>query len=105
MDDSDEQFERGWRYLARAYDEGHPVEGEVIERYVGGLVVTVEGARGLLPASQIVELRHPEPDLTLEARLDTMRGRRLSLWVLQMNRRRSRVTLSETLALEVRRDR
>jgi ribosomal protein S1 len=98
LDEPDEVVEQGWRYLARAYDEGHPVEGEVVDSYIGGLIVMVEGVRGRVPAQHIVELRRPQPDQTLEARLAAMRGRRLSLWVLDLYRPRNRVTLSETLA-------
>ena len=49
--------ERGWRNLQKRFEEGQTVEGEVVEHNKGGLIVNVEGVRGFVPLSQIVDLR------------------------------------------------
>jgi small subunit ribosomal protein S1 len=97
--------ERGWRNLQKRYEDGQTVEGEVVEHNKGGLVVNVEGVRGFVPLSQIADLRRGSADESVEARLEAMRGRSLLLKVIEMNRRRNRLILSERAALQERRAR
>jgi small subunit ribosomal protein S1 len=97
--------ERGWRNLQRRFEEGQTVEGDVVEHNKGGLVVNVEGVRGFVPLSQIADLRRGGPDESVEARLEAMKGRTLLLKVIEMNRRRNRLILSERAALQERRAR
>ena len=97
--------ERGWRNLQKQFEEGVSVEGEVVDINKGGLVVSVEGVRGFVPLSQIADLRRGGPDEPVEARLEAMKGRRLLLKVIEMNRRRNRLILSERAALQERRAR
>jgi len=97
--------ERGWRNLQRRFEEGQTVEGDVVEHNKGGLVVNVEGVRGFVPLSQIADLRRGGPDESVESRLEAMKGRTLLLKVIEMNRRRNRLILSERAALQERRAR
>lgn len=97
--------ERGWRNLQKRFDEGQTVEGEVVEHNKGGLVVNVEGVRGFVPLSQIADLRRGSAEESVEARLEAMKGRTLLLKVIEMNRRRNRLILSERAALQERRAR
>jgi small subunit ribosomal protein S1 len=97
--------ERGWRNLQKRFEDGQTVEGEVVEHNKGGLVVNVEGVRGFVPLSQIADLRRGSADESVEARLEGMKGRTLLLKVLEMNRRRNRLILSERAALQERRAR
>ena len=97
--------ERGWRNLQKRYEDGQTVEGEVVEHNKGGLVVNVEGVRGFVPLSQIADLRRGSADESVEARLEAMKGRTLLLKVIEMNRRRNRLILSERAALQERRAR
>jgi small subunit ribosomal protein S1 len=99
------QAERGWRNLQKLFEAGQSVEGDVVEHNKGGLVVNVEGVRGFVPLSQIADLRRAGPDDSVEARLEAMKGRRLLLKVIEMNRRRNRLILSERAALQERRAR
>ncbi|MCC6174800.1 MAG: 30S ribosomal protein S1 [Chloroflexi bacterium] len=96
--------ERGWRNLQKRFDDGQTVEGEVVEHNKGGLVVNVEGVRGFVPLSQIADLRRGAEE-SVEARLEAMKGRSLLLKVIEMNRRRNRLILSERAALQERRAR
>src|SRR5688572_5560858 len=97
--------ERGWRNLQKRYEDGQTVEGDVVEHNKGGLVVNVEGVRGFVPLSQIADLRRGSADESVEARLEAMKGRSLLLKVIEMNRRRNRLILSERAALQERRAR
>ncbi|MFN8521780.1 MAG: 30S ribosomal protein S1 [Chloroflexota bacterium] len=97
--------ERGWRNLQHAFESAETIEGDVVEFNKGGLVVSVEGARGFVPLSQIADLRRSSPEESVESRLEAMKGRRLLLKVIEMNRRRNRLILSERSALQERRAR
>lgn len=98
------QTERGWRTLQRLLESGETLEAPAVDFNRGGLVVSVDGVRGFVPLSQIVDLRQPgAPDDSVEARLDRMKGRQLELKVIELNRRRNRVILSERAAYQERR--
>ncbi len=97
--------ERGWRNLQKLFEDGQSVEGDVVEHNKGGLVVNVLGVRGFVPLSQIADLRRAGPDEPVDARLEAMRGRTLLLKVIEMNRRRNRLILSERAAAQERRAR
>jgi small subunit ribosomal protein S1 len=100
------QAERGWRVLQKLFEEGQTIEAEVVEHNKGGLIVNVHGVRGFVPLSQIVDLKRSElPDESVESRLAAMHGRRLLLKIIELNRRRNRLILSERAALQERRAR
>lgn len=96
--------ERGWRTLQKYHEESQAVEAEVVDYNRGGLVVLVEGVRGFVPLSQVVEARQGS-DEEVEARLRALRGQRLLVKVIEINRRRNRLILSERAALLERRAR
>lgn len=100
------QAERGWRVLQKIFEDGETIEAEVIDHNKGGLIVNVHGVRGFVPLSQIVDLKRTgAPDESIESRLAGMHGRRLLLKVIEMNRRRNRLILSERAAVQERRQR
>ena len=99
------QSERGWRKLQTLFETGETVEGQVVEHNKGGLVVNVESARGFVPLSQIADFRRGGPDESVEDRLEAMRGRTLLLKIIEINRRRNRLILSERAAQQERRAR
>jgi len=96
--------ERGWRDLERIREDGGTIEGEVVEHNKGGLIVRVLGVRGFVPLSQIADLRR-SGDETVEQRLEALRGHQALLKVIEINRRRNRLILSERAALQERRAR
>jgi small subunit ribosomal protein S1 len=69
------------------------------------LIVSVDGVRGFVPLSQIVELRRGGTEDEVEEKLRSMRGQTLFLKVIEMNRRRNRLILSERAASQERRAR
>ena len=92
--------ERGWRTLQRLYDAGESFEAETTGYNKGGLLVDVEGVHGFVPTSQVVDLRSEDDVEEGENRLAHLVGRRLRLKVIEINRRRNRLILSERAALQ-----
>jgi small subunit ribosomal protein S1 len=90
--------ERGWRQLQALYESGESFEGEVTGFNKGGLLVNIEGVAAFVPLSQLVGLRPERSDTG--AGLQTAVGRTLRLKVIELNRRRNRVILSERGALQ-----
>ena len=89
--------ERGWRVLQTRFEEGEAFDGEVTGFNKGGLLVNVEGVHAFVPLSQVVGVR---PDAEGEGGLASAVGKQLRLKVIEINRRRNRVILSERAALQ-----
>jgi len=89
--------ERGWRVLQTRFEEGEAFDGEVTGYNKGGLLVNVEGVSAFVPLSQVVGVR---PDQDGEGGLASAVGKQLRLKVIEINRRRNRVILSERAALQ-----
>lgn len=93
--------ERGWRVLQTRLDEAESFEAEVTGYNKGGLLVNVEGVNAFVPLSQVVGVRPDTPDGEIgDASLAQMTGRKLRVKVIELNRRRNRVILSERAALQ-----
>jgi small subunit ribosomal protein S1 len=92
--------ERGWITAQAAADAGKILEAKVVEVNRGGLVAEFEGLRGFVPLGQVASVRvggvPPGPEL--EQLLSTLVGREISVKVLEVNRKRNRLILSERLA-------
>jgi small subunit ribosomal protein S1 len=91
--------EKGWRVLQQRFEEGQSFEAQVSGYNKGGLLVNVEGVHAFVPLSQVVGAR-PERVEDGESSLAQMVGRTLHLKVIEINRRRNRVILSERAALQ-----
>jgi small subunit ribosomal protein S1 len=89
--------ERGWRVLQTRFEEGEAFDGEVTGFNKGGLLVNVEGVHAFVPLSQVVGVR---PEAEGEGGLASAVGKQLRLKVIEINRRRNRVILSERAALQ-----
>jgi small subunit ribosomal protein S1 len=98
------QAERAWRNLEKMREDGVSIEGTVVEHNKGGLIVNVLGIRGFVPLSQIADLRRSGEE-TVEQRLEALKGRKALVKVIEINRRRNRLILSERAALQERRAR
>jgi len=90
--------ERGWRQLQTLFESGESFEAEVTGFNKGGLLVNVEGVAAFVPLSQLVGLRPERSDTG--AGLAHAVGKALRLKVIELNRRRNRVILSERGALQ-----
>ena len=90
--------EQGWRVLQGRYEEGEVFDATVSGFNKGGLLVNVEGVNAFIPLSQVVGA---SPDRGEDGGgLTEYVGRSLRLKVIEMNRRRNRVILSERAALQ-----
>jgi len=93
--------ERGWRVLQQRFEEGESFEAEVTGHNKGGLLVNVEGVNAFVPLSQVVGVRPEQPDGEVsESSLAALAGRTLRVKVIEINRRRNRVILSERAAMQ-----
>ena len=85
---------RAWDDVEKAFNEGTPIRGKVMERIKGGLRVDVEGIAAFLPGSQV--------DTRPIRNLDSLRGKEIEAKVIKLNRKRSNVVLSRKAVLEER---
>lgn len=94
--------ERGWRTLQTRFEAQDIFEAEVVGYNKGGLLVNIEGIRGFVPSSQVVGLRADagDGDGPSEERLAEWIGKTLRLKIIELNRRRNRLILSERVALQ-----
>jgi small subunit ribosomal protein S1 len=83
---------RAWDDVEKAFNEGTPIKGKVIERIKGGLRVDVDGIPAFLPGSQV--------DTRPIRNLDSLRGKEIEAKVIKLNRKRSNVVLSRKAVLE-----
>src|SRR4051794_14150529 len=85
------RFEKAWRRIEAAHENGDPVIGTVIEVVKGGLIIDL-GVRGFLPASLVDIRRVPH--------LDEYMGTEIECKVIELNRSRNNVVLSRRAVLE-----
>jgi small subunit ribosomal protein S1 len=91
--------ERGWRLLQQYLDQGESFDGLIVGFNKGGLLANVEGVHAFVPLSQVVGVRADRDDESGKA-LASAVGKTLRLKVIELNRRRNRVILSERSALQ-----
>jgi len=100
------QEERDWRDAEVSQKADAIIEAQVAGYNKGGLIVRVGKIRGFVPASQleIAARGRGERELT-EADLSAQTGKKLKLKIIEIDRARNRLILSERVAMrEVRRD-
>jgi small subunit ribosomal protein S1 len=94
--------ERGWVTVQTAFEKGTVITTKIMEVNRGGLVGDVEGLRGFIPLSQISSVRSTQlpAGQELDGALAELVGRELAVKVLEVNRARNRLILSERLAAQ-----
>jgi small subunit ribosomal protein S1 len=97
------QQERDWRDAEALLESGEIFESAVIGYNRGGVICRVGKVRGFIPASQLVTKGEIKPDTTEETRYASMVGKSLWLKVVELDRKRNRLILSERLAQRERR--
>src|SRR3954447_5216481 len=95
--------EKSWRILQEQYDKGEVIGAEVVNYNKGGLLVNLDGVRGFVPASQVTEIRGGD-EASKQADMARLIGSSLPLKVIEINRHRNRLILSERQAVQERRD-
>jgi small subunit ribosomal protein S1 len=95
--------EKSWRRLQEIFEANEVIEAEVTNYNKGGLLVNLDGVRGFVPASQVTEIRGGD-EASKQADMARLIGTSLPLKVIEINRHRNRLILSERQAVQERRD-
>ncbi|MGB9723988.1 MAG: 30S ribosomal protein S1 [Chloroflexia bacterium] len=93
------RHEKVWRWLEEVHSEGRLIEAPVDGYNKGGLLVNLRGIRGFVPISQIAGIAPGQRGHCQEV-LAQMVGQTLPLKVIEINRRRNRLVLSQRQALQ-----
>jgi small subunit ribosomal protein S1 len=82
--------ETTWLTAAEKQESGEVMEAEVREQNKGGLIVNVLGLRGFLPSSQVGR--------AAAGNLDSLVSQRIPVKILEVNRKRNRLIVSQKAA-------
>ena len=93
------QSERDWREAERLLESGELCERTVVNYNKGGVLVDFGHVRGFVPRSQIVTLRERRRSAEGEDPLAELVGNEMQLKVIEIDRSRNRLILSERAAL------
>ena len=95
------QLERDWKAAEELFEAGKILEQPVMDCNKGGLIVNVGRVRGFIPASQVVSVQLPRGSSEEERieQLQQLVGTPLRLKIIEMERRRNRLILSERVAM------
>jgi small subunit ribosomal protein S1 len=97
------KMEKSWRKLQKQFEAGEIIEAEVTGYNKGGLLVNLEGVRGFVPASQVTGLATGN-EATKQSEMTKLVNSKLPLKIIEINRHRNRLILSERLAAQEQRD-
>ncbi len=96
---------KDWELVEALQSAGDSVDSKIIGYNKGGLIVPVSGLRGFVPASQVSLLRRAASGGdTPEQRWGTMVGEPMQVCVIEVDRERRRLILSERQALQETRE-
>jgi len=90
-------FVRVWDRVKAAYDAGELVEGKLVRKIKGGVVVDLYGVEAFLPGSQIA-LRQVQ-------NVDALLGQSVHVKIIKLNKRRRNIVVSRRVVLEDERQR
>jgi small subunit ribosomal protein S1 len=88
-------FMRVWERIRLAYENDQPVEGTLVKKIKGGVVVDLMGVDAFLPGSQIALRRVPN--------IDELLGQKYEFKIIKLNKRRRNIVVSRRVILEVER--
>jgi small subunit ribosomal protein S1 len=94
--------ERAWRDLHKRFEAGEIIQAQVVGHNKGGLLVNLEGIRGFVPSSQISSM--PPGEANKQAELARLHNQTLPLKIIEINRNRNRLILSERQAMQEQRE-
>jgi small subunit ribosomal protein S1 len=93
------QEQKGWAEVEKMLEESSSFEGRVDGFNKGGLIVPINGLRGFVPASQLgITRRMAVTGETPDARYSKMVGEAITVRVIEVDRKRRRLILSERAA-------
>jgi small subunit ribosomal protein S1 len=85
-------FMRVWEKIRIAYETDQPVEGTLVKKIKGGVVVDLMGVDAFLPGSQIALRRVPN--------IDELLGQKFEFKIIKLNKRRRNIVVSRRVILE-----
>ncbi|MEY2733563.1 MAG: ribosomal protein [Gemmatimonadota bacterium] len=88
-------FMRVWERIRVAYESDQPVEGVLVKKIKGGVVVDLMGVDAFLPGSQIALRRVPN--------IDDLLGQKYEFKIIKLNKRRRNIVVSRRVILETER--
>lgn len=99
--------DRKWKVAENAFNDGSVLEAEVIEYNKGGLLVDCIGLRGFVPLSHLDRVHFTEDvgkyaggsEAELRDTLNVLAGKTLKVRVIEVERQKNRLVLSEKDAL------
>jgi small subunit ribosomal protein S1 len=91
--------EKSWRRLQQSFDANEVIEAKVVNYNKGGLLVNLEGVRGFVPSSQVSGISRG-PETQKQSDMAKMVGSSMPLKVIEINRNRNRLILSERQAVQ-----
>src|SRR6266511_2245213 len=91
--------EKSWRRLQQSFDNSEVIEAKVINYNKGGLLVNLDGVRGFVPSSQVSGISRG-PETQKQSDMAKMVGSNMPLKVIEINRNRNRLILSERQAVQ-----
>ncbi|SYZ74275.1 30S ribosomal protein S1 [Candidatus Zixiibacteriota bacterium] len=89
-------FMRVWDRIQDAHDSGELVQGRVMRRIKGGVVVDIMGVDAFLPGSQIALRQVPDFDALINSMMD--------LKIIKLNKNRRNIVVSRRVVLEEERE-
>lgn len=95
--------EKSWRLLQGMFETGEVLHTLVVNYNKGGLLVNLDGVRGFVPSSQVSSVSRG-PEVQKQADMARLVGQTLPLKVIEINRPRNRLILSERQAIQEVRD-
>jgi small subunit ribosomal protein S1 len=85
-------FMRVWEKIRQAHESDQPVEGTLVKKIKGGVVVNLMGVDAFLPGSQIALRRVPN--------IDELLGSTYEFKIIKLNKRRRNIVVSRRVILE-----
>ena len=89
-------FMRVWEKIRVAHESDQPVEGTLVKKIKGGVVVNLMGVDAFLPGSQIALRRVPN--------IDELLGQTYEFKIIKLNKRRRNIVVSRRVLLEADRE-
>jgi small subunit ribosomal protein S1 len=96
--------EQDWDTAISLLEANGEYDSKIIGFNKGGLIVPIGSLRGFMPASQISPTRRPGTGETPELRYGKMVGEDVTVRVIEVDRERRRLILSERIALQESRE-
>ncbi|MFH1686887.1 MAG: 30S ribosomal protein S1 [bacterium] len=89
-------FMRVWDNIRDVHDSGEQMEGTVVRRIKGGLVVDIMGVDAFLPGSQVALRQVPD--------FDALINQPMMVKIIKLNKSRRNIVVSRRIVLEEQRD-